>query len=210
MSAILGAGASPESLPHGWGDHQGVTSAGQAVVVKQGPGRACKAPTKLVTSPPHEDAHVANSMLAEGKWERVCSWCCLLCPSGSAWGGTGWATAPALHLFGVEEGLPKSQTGPSWREEGWRPRQSIHASAEQVPARPSSPVRLGKACLVVDKSNPVLAPCPAEKRDSSYLPGRAGIQLLSEVNHPWGLEWGTEALALCGNEPARPMGKITR
>lgn len=58
MSMILRAGSSPEYLPHARGGHQGVTSPGQAMVVKWGPGWACKAPTKLTTSPPHEDAQL--------------------------------------------------------------------------------------------------------------------------------------------------------
>lgn len=32
------------------------------------------------------------------------------------------------------------------------------------------------------------------------LPGRAGVQLLSEAQHPRSLGWGTETLALCSDE----------
>lgn len=32
------------------------------------------------------------------------------------------------------------------------------------------------------------------------LPGRAGVQLLSEAQHPRSLGWGTEPLALCSDE----------
>lgn len=84
---------------------------------------------------------------------------------------------------------------------------SIHALAEHVTALPSTPVTLGKSCVVVNKPTSGLFPFPAENRDSSYLPGRGGIQLFLETNHPWGLEGGTEALAFCGDEPARPMEK---
>lgn len=55
-----------------------------------------------------------------------------------------------------------------------------------------------------------LPPFPAENRDGSYLPGKAGIQLLLETKHPWGLEGGTEAPALCSDEPDRSMGKRPR
>lgn len=208
MSVLLEAGGFPESLSNSQAGHQGMNWPGQATVVKQRPGRACKAPTKFIASPPHEDAQVTNSKLAGQKWGGVCPQCHLLWhPLGSAQDGTGWATAPRLHLFGVEEGLQRSQIGPSWREEGWRPRQIIHASVEHAPAFPSSPVTLGKACLLVDKPTPGLPPFLAENRDGSYLPAKAGIQLLLEAKHPWGLEGGTEMLALCGDEPARPMGK---
>lgn len=106
------AGASPESLPHGWGGRQGVTSPDQAMVVNCGPGWACKEPTKPITSPPCQDTQVANSKFAGQKWwwKGVCvgggSWCHLPWHLlGSAQGGAGWAAAPGLHLFWVEEGL---------------------------------------------------------------------------------------------------------
>lgn len=44
--------------------------------------------------------------------------------------------------------------GPSWRQEGWKPRQIIHALVEHAPALPSIPVKMGKACLAVDKPTP--------------------------------------------------------
>lgn len=57
---------------------------------------------------------------------------------------------------------------------------------------------------------PGLISCLAENRDGSYPLGKGGIQPLLESNHPRGMEGCTEALALCGDESARPMREKTK
>lgn len=92
------------------------------MVVKRGHGRACKAPTKPVISPPCEDAQVANSKLAGQKWEAPLAVLFALAP---IWLSPGWhwvGNSPRAAFIWVEEGLQRSQTASSQREEGWRPR----------------------------------------------------------------------------------------
>lgn len=94
-----------------------------------------------------------------------------------------------------------------------RSRGSVLCSQHPFLWHPSVPFGLGTSLLVAGSSHPQATPTPQNPhraRASSYLPGRARVQLLPEANSPWGFERGAEALAPHGDEPVGPTGGKTR